>query len=186
MNSSYIDMKINDNIYFVKSFGLSDSSYLIHWNRYWKIKSGNAFFYLSGFIREKKSTILFIPEAYRNNLFNISEFKLFDFNAKANDSWKIIYDKDNEKSIRGDSITFIGKKVIKNDTLYRFSMVKFSFNSEKHKNNYAGNTLFLEVSKQNGIVKITKYDLLQRIDCQAILYPKERFVNNINPNSLEL
>jgi hypothetical protein len=186
MKPSYPDIKIGSNSYFLKSFGISSKATTIRSAQYWKLSCGNALFYLSGYLRMLNDSIIFIPIDYNPNVEKIPTYKLFDFNARINNSWKIYYNKETKPTM-GDSITYLGGKIIYRDTLFQYSIVPFFLNRKHDGYQEFGPTLKLEVSLKNGITKITRegIGLHNGIEYQAELFPKQRFINNLG-NAAEL
>ena len=184
MKSKYTDMAIAKDVYFLKSFGLSSESYLLGKSEYWKLTCGDSYFFLSGYLRKKNDSIMFVPIDFDSASNVLPEYKLFDFGAPINSNWKIYYNR-NVNPTSGDSITYTGKKLEGKDTLYQFSIYHFYFDKLAKRSIQFERDFTLEVSEKNGITSITRYGVPIGVEFKAILYPKEKFINRLG-NASEL
>lgn len=184
MKTKYADMAIQKDSYFLKSFGFSRNSNLVGENEYWKLNCGNSYFFLSGYLRKQNDSIMFVPFDFNTADDKIPEYKLFDFGASKHSNWKIFYNRDTNPTC-GDSITYTGKRIADNDTLYQFSMVHFYFDKLAKRSIQFTRGFTLEVSEENGITSIICYGVPLGIEFKAILYPKEKFINQLG-NASEL
>lgn len=188
MTDTAIDIKIDSNNYFVRSFKLSAEAIVNGNKAYWKLDDNEkSYFYLEGYLRKQYDSVMIIPIGVPVAEHENEEYKLFDFSLKHKASWKIIF-KTGKLEALGDSITYLNTTILPKDTLYRFKLTPFVF---RHSNKYydynsGRGSIYLEVSKYNGIETISKYNPINdSIVYQAILYPKLKFVNNGRHN-LEL
>ena len=121
---------------------------------------------------------MILPVDYALSVKNKKEYKLFDFSSTPGSKWAMFYDADGALR-RGDSIEYIGKKYIKNYTVYTYTINNISFDPEIKKIVQFGKSFDVEISKKNGIMSITRWGVPHRIEFKATLYPKEQFINNL-------
>ena len=178
MKERYPDMHLSPRTFFIKSFGLASVPQKIDGQNYWLLSSSDTgSFYLKGYIRMTGDSMVISPYNYLTN----DNYKLFDFDAKIGDSWKLIFQKSDYREA-GDSVSFVSKKIVNNDTLYYYSLTPIyhvvSINKFFYDN--FGAAVTVEVSKLNGIISITKFNDLypKHIALKAQFLPKIQFINN--------
>jgi hypothetical protein len=179
MKDTYDDVRVRDNFFFIKSFGLNQRSLVIEDKLYWNLHSDkDAYFFLSGFIRAFNDSVMFLPYDYLRSFRQNKEKKLFDFSAGKGESWSIQYN-DMSNYIMGDSIVFTGKETINNKAIFKFMFHPFTHRGKKRKY-YIDRPLEVYVSKENGIVSIRE-SLSNRTKIAdwlvLTLYPNQKFVN---------
>jgi len=177
MNSSVKDVPIHPGFYFIKSFELSSQTTVINGNNYWALKnSPDSYFELCGYLRNYHNAIYAIPLLYNNDA--PKEYKLFDFNAKQNASWKAVYRQEKNKQY-GDSVVLSHVRINKrSDTVYTFRLHRFFISNNKKGYLYNDPVFDLDVSKKNGIISITKLNsMLSDFDYKLVIFPTQSFIN---------
>jgi hypothetical protein len=181
MNPSIKDVVIDRQFYFLKGFGLSDESTWINGENYWKLEdSESSLFHLSGYLRYYHNAVFILP--FKDDT---KETVLFDFDAKVNSSWNMIYRKENVKTY-GDSVILSGIRISnKADTIYNFTFHTFFKLKGKILYSFNDAVFNLDVSKKHGIIRISKLRELLRTDYridvadyELFLYPRQLFKNN--------
>lgn len=180
MKDTFDDVKISDNFFFIKSFGLSKRPLSIDDKLYWNLHSDkNSYFFLSGFVRAVNDSVMFLPYDYAKSFRRNQEKKLFDFSARKKDSWTIQYN-DSSNYIMGDSVVYTGEETVNNEAIFKFMFYPFTHRGKI--NYYIDRPLEVYVSKENGIVSIRESlsDKNKTTDWLVlILYPKQTFENRM-------
>ncbi len=176
-----IDMKISEDRYFIKSFGINATPTIIMNDNYWKLNDDiHSYFYLEGYLKNDGDSITILPVNYNFEKNNIKAYKLFDFTLNKPKSWKLFFKLDSEK-IYGDSVCFLKKEMVNNDIFYSYSITGFTYLKKIKDYYFFGNnpTFNIVVSRTNGIVSISLInDINQSIDYEAKIYPIQKFTNN--------
>lgn len=177
MKKSYPDVKIAYG-YFIKSFGLSESSNNIRGKTYWKLNDDSqSYFFLSGYLRSTKDSVMFVPHDYKWFKPTLSEYKLFDFKAKENASWIIKYQTD-RNTVSGDSVIFRKKKEVNGEKYYVFEF--HPYESYSNDGRYYKDRIFrISVSPKFGIVEIEQLDSINSYFLYKLtLYPNQTFIDH--------
>jgi hypothetical protein len=152
MRNKYDNIPIDSGFYFLKSFGLSDSSATINNRAYWELYSDcKSFFFLKGFIRKLNDSIMFMPHGGQLLAFGNKEQKIFDFANKSDSTWTISFN-NTSKYINGYRIKFRGTTLNKNRIEYNYLFQAYQI---RGKSNYYKDRLFnVKVTKEDGIIQI--------------------------------
>ena len=182
-----IDMKISADSYFLKSFGIASKPLTIMNDSYWKLEDNQrAYFYVEGYLRNDGDSVMILPINYELKKEAPKVYKLFDFSLSHQKSWKLLF-KFYSKDGYGASVTFLNKSIVKGNTIYNFSLTPFFYHETINDYDYSNRPTFnIAVSKSNGIVTISTSDPINSsIIYEAIIYPKQKFLNNMG-DKLEL
>lgn len=176
MNNPIEDVKMDSNSYFIKSFNFSSRPTKINGRDYWELNnSPESYFPLSGYLRYYNNMVFIVPNGYETDSFR--EYKLFDFNAQKNSSWKIVHRLRNGSQF-GDSVVFLNNRILsrKRDTIYYFSLTTFFARENNNQYLYDVPVFNLAVSKRYGIIDITESDIESRaINYRLQLLPRKIF-----------
>ncbi len=158
MQHLYSNIKIDSSSYFIKNFGLASMSQRIDDKFYWKLSCDKgSFFYLAGYLRLLNDSIVLLPLETKKISSEINEIKLFDFSAKVETGWSVLFEQEGNM-LYGDSIRFLGFNERGGDSIYSFEMRPFYYYKKPNSKSYFDYWFKINTSIKKGILDITAFE----------------------------
>jgi hypothetical protein len=176
MKRAYSDLKIDSSEYFLKDFGVSSNAEKFKGDFYWRIKCRKgSLFYLSGLIRMIDDSIILVP--LDATPFESIQYKLFDFSAATNSSWKTLFES-RGNMIYGDSIVYRSVHEEKDDSVFNFCLYPFYFYKKTNNRSYFDYMFLINITKSKGLLNIITVDSFSGDTLfYTTLYPKVKIID---------